>query len=76
MLGLIIGIIGGAAFSWLISHIYYKKSSVQIPDWAKPIIERLPEEPPTKEKLLELFQDALDQGEVEKRSDSWICCMS
>jgi rubredoxin len=65
MLELVIGLISGAVFSWLISHIYYKKSSVQIPDWAKPIIERLPEKPPTKEKLLELFQDALDKGEVE-----------
>ena len=65
MLELVIGLIGGGVFSWLISHIYYKKSSIQIPDWAKPIIERLPQEQPTKEKLLELFQDALDKGEVE-----------
>ena len=65
MVELLVGIVGGAVLSWLISYIYYKKSSVQIPDWAKPIIKRLPEEPPTKDKLLELFQDALDKGEVE-----------
>jgi RNase P subunit RPR2 len=65
MVELVIGIVGGALFSWLITYLFYKKSSVQIPEWAKPIIERLPEEPPTKEKLLELFQDALDKGEVE-----------
>jgi len=65
MLELVIGLIGGAAFSWLISHIYYKKSSVQIPDWAKSIVEKFPEKPPTKEELLDLFQGALDKGEVE-----------
>jgi RNase P subunit RPR2 len=65
MLELIVGLVGGAAFSWLISHIYNKKSSAQIPEWAKPIIEKFPEKPPTKEELLNLFQDALDKGEVE-----------
>lgn len=64
MTELFIGIVGGAIFSWVISHIYYKKSSKQIPDWAKPIIAKLPEEQPTKDKLLELFQDALDKKDV------------
>ena len=65
MLELVVGFIGGAAFSWLISHQYYKKSSAQIPDWAKPIIEKFPEKTPTKEELLNLFQDALNRREVE-----------
>ena len=65
MIELLVGIVGGGVLSWLISHIYYKKSSVKIPEWAKPIIERLPEEPPTNDRLLEIFQDALNRGEVE-----------
>jgi hypothetical protein len=32
MVELVIGIVGGALFSWLISYLYYKKSSVQIPE--------------------------------------------
>ena len=48
-----------------ITHIYYKKSSITPPEWAKPIIAQLPDEKPTMEKLIELFQDALDKGEAE-----------
>jgi hypothetical protein len=62
---LLIGIIGGAILSWVITHYYYLKSSIQPPEWAKPIIAKLPKEPPTKEKLVELFQEALDAGEAE-----------
>lgn len=54
----------GAAFSWLITHLYYRKSSSQVPEWAKPLIEKLPDTPPTKEKLLELVQEYLNRGEV------------
>ncbi|MDO3377317.1 hypothetical protein [Geoalkalibacter halelectricus] len=62
---LIIGIVAGGLISWIISHQYYKKSSIKVPPWAEEIIGRLPEVPPTKQKLLELFQDALTDGEVQ-----------
>jgi rubredoxin len=65
MIELFIGIVAGAVISWAIAHAYYKKSSTEPPDWAKPIIAKLPEEPPSQEKLVELFQDALDKGEAE-----------
>ena len=55
-----IGVILGGFFSWLSTHVYYKKSSTQIPDWAKPIVEKLPQSKPTDEELLQLFQEALD----------------
>lgn len=64
MIELLVGAILGGGISWFVTHIYYRKSSTVVPEWAKPIIERLPEEPPTKERLLELFQDALDKGEI------------
>ena len=50
--------------SWLVTHLYYKKSSKEIPSWAEDIVDRLPETPPTEQKLLELFQDSLDSGKV------------
>jgi hypothetical protein len=62
---LVIGIFAGAILSLIITHYYYRKSSKQPPEWAKPFIERLPNEPPTKEKLIELFQEALDKGEAK-----------
>jgi len=57
--------IAGCLVSWLLAHIYYRKSSVHPPEWALPLIEKLPENKPSKEKLLELFQEALDLGEVK-----------
>ena len=64
MIELLIGIFAGALLSWFITHVYHKKSSNEPPEWAKPFIAKLPDEPPTKEKLLELFQNALDTGKV------------
>jgi hypothetical protein len=60
----ILGVLAGGILSWVITYSYYRKASREIPDWAKPIVERLPQSPPTKEQLLELFQDALDKGEI------------
>jgi hypothetical protein len=62
---LVIGILAGAIISWIIAHIYYKKSAAHIPDWAKSLIERLPEERPSPDRLLELFEDALQKGEID-----------
>lgn len=50
---------------WAIAHFYYRLSAKEIPEWAKPIIERLPSEPPSAAALLALFQDALNTGAVE-----------
>jgi hypothetical protein len=64
MIELIVGIVAGGLLSWVITYVYYRKSSVDVPEWAKPIVESLPQNPPSKEKLLELFQAALQRGEV------------
>jgi hypothetical protein len=64
MVELLIGAILGGILSWVITHIYYKKSSKEIPDWAKPIIKKLPQSKPTRAKLLKLFQDALNTGDI------------
>ena len=58
-------LIAGFLLSWLIAHFYYHRGSTQSPDWAKPIIENLPEQPPNKIELLRLFQEHLDSGEIE-----------
>jgi len=64
MVKLVVGAILGGIVSWVVAHIYYKKSSREIPDWAKPIIEKLPQSKPTDAELLELFQEALSTGDV------------
>jgi len=55
----------GCTVTWLITHSYYKRSLTTIPEWAKPIVEHLPKKIPTKDELLQLFQEHLDTGEVE-----------
>jgi hypothetical protein len=45
-------------------YVGYKKSTKEIPDWAKPIIEKLPQSKPTEAELLKLFQEALNTGDV------------
>jgi len=64
MVELIIGAILGGIISWAVTHFYYKKASTDIPDWAKQIVEKLPQSKPTESELLELFQEALDTGDV------------
>jgi ribosomal protein L37E len=58
--------LAGALLSWLITHLYHRHSSKQAPEWAdewlKGLIEKLPDTPPTKERLLELVQEYLKQG--------------
>ena len=54
----------GGLISWLVSHQYYKRSSKEAPEWALPLIEKLPDVPPSTERLLELYQDALDAGDI------------
>jgi len=56
--------VAGGLLSWLITRHYYRKSSIDVPEWAKPILRSLPQNPPSKEKLLELFQAALQRGDV------------
>ena len=64
MTEILIGIILGGLISWMLAHIYYKKSSKEIPDWAKPIIKKLPQLQPSTNELLELFQEALNSGDI------------
>jgi len=57
--------IAGCLISWLIAHFYYLRSSTTIPNWAKEFVKNLPKQQPTKDELLQLFQDHLDSGEIE-----------
>src|SRR5277367_533557 len=66
------GVILGAIPSWLISRWFYRRSTVEMPDWAKnvpqwaiPLIESLPEQPVTVERIIQLYQDALDSGKLD-----------
>lgn len=64
MIELLSGVVLGGLVSWVISHFYYKRSSTQVPDWAKPLIEKLPDAPISTQKLIELYHEALEGGEL------------
>ena len=65
MLKLIISFLSGGLISWLISHIYYKKASVNCPEWAKPIVEKLPRLKMSNKEIIEHFQKELNKGNAE-----------
>ena len=56
--------VAGAICSLVISHYYYRRSSSEAPEWARTLIERLPDKPPTEEELLRLFQESLQSGKA------------
>ena len=64
MVGMIIGVVLGGLVSWVITYRYYKKSDSSPPDWAKPLINKLPAIAPSKEELLKLFQNEISEGTI------------
>lgn len=65
MITTIIGIICGGIISWIISRKYHMKSNQCPPDWAIPLIEKLPKLAPTDEEFLNLFQDEISIGNIK-----------
>jgi predicted RNA-binding Zn-ribbon protein involved in translation (DUF1610 family) len=61
----LVGFIAGCLVTWLITHIYYQRSSTTIPKWAKELVEHLPKQRPTRDEVIRLFQEFLDTGQVE-----------
>ena len=71
MIELLIGIFAGGSISWIITHLYYRKSNIDVPEWAKPLIKKLPEIAPSKEELLKLFQKELNNGNINLHPVFW-----
>lgn len=61
---LVLGVLGGGLASWLITHAYYRRSSTEPPEWAKPMIARFGNEPPSTEQLIEYFNEAVAEGTI------------
>lgn len=60
---LLIGTVLGGLVSWAITHVYYRQSSAKVPAWAKPLVEKLSDTPPSLEGLIKLYHEALEAGE-------------
>jgi hypothetical protein len=59
-----VGVILGAVPSWLISRFYYRRSTIEVPEWARQLVESLPDHPISTERLTELYHAALERGEL------------
>ena len=51
--------LAGSLVSWLITMVYYRKSSVKAPEWAHPLIKNLPDQPISKEEFDKLFDEKM-----------------
>lgn len=56
-------ILGGLA-SWVIAHLYYRQSSRQAPEWAKPLIDMLPDKALTESQLISLVQKYTQENPI------------
>lgn len=65
-----LGLLGG----WLISHLYYRKSNKETPDWAKALIARFPDKPPTIDELVDLYHRAVMDGDITPHPSGFIKC--
>jgi len=64
----------GAGISWGIAHFYYRRSNTVAPDWAKPLIEKLPDAPITIERLIDLYHEAIETGQVTAHPSGYVKC--
>ena len=65
MAELVVGIVIGGLISWFITDAYHRRSSTQVPIWAKPLIDSLPDSPVSSDRLIELYQQALETGDID-----------
>lgn len=55
----------GSLTSWLITMIYYRKSSVKAPEWAHELISQLPKDPIGEEALIKHLRVHLENMVVD-----------
>ena len=57
--------LAGSLVSWLVTMVYYRKSSFKAPEWARGMIERLPQQPISKEEFAKLFAENLENATID-----------
>ena len=45
-MGTLFGIIIGGAITWAVAHWYYRRASLEVPAWARPVVRNLPAKKP------------------------------
>ena len=74
MIELVAGIVGGAIVSWLLTHWYYRKANKEVPDWARPLIERFPISAPSLDQLVDLYHQAVMDGHINPHPTGFVKC--
>jgi hypothetical protein len=57
--------VAGSLVTWLVTMIYYRRSSVKAPKWARPLIESLPDEPLDKDHFVKLLEASLKDRVID-----------
>ncbi|MFI5180316.1 MAG: hypothetical protein ACHQPI_02875 [Thermoanaerobaculia bacterium] len=57
--------LAGSLCTIIVSRYYYRRTSTEVPEWAKALIKKLPDQPPSEQELLKLFQESLESGKVK-----------
>ena len=66
---------------WIIAAWYYRRSSKEMPEWVQPVIDELIEEfgekAPSREQLIEHFNEAVEEGTLIPHVPSgYVACPS
>lgn len=64
----------GAILSWGFTHWYYRKANTEVPDWAKPLIERYPVIAPSVDELVDLYHEAVMGGRIVPHPSGFVKC--
>lgn len=70
----LIGIAASAVASWFFSRWYYQKSALEVPEWAKPLIAKLPDAPISTDRLIDLYHEAIQSGDIQPHPSGFIKC--
>lgn len=71
---LLIGIIAGGIISWALTHWYYRRANKEVPEWAAPLIAKLPDAPVSLDRLIELYHEAIQDGAIPTHPSGYIRC--
>jgi hypothetical protein len=70
LVGVLFGVIFGGVITWVVAHWYYRRASVEVPEWARPIVRALPSRRPKPEEFAVVLRDALEGLTVRVEEDA------
>ncbi len=73
-ISILLSVVAGLVISWVVARHFYKRSTMEVPEWAKPFVESLPDKPISDEQLVDLYHQAVMEGRLEVHPSGFIKC--